>query len=113
MPRRIHLHPLRVDELARRYRAATEPHKRRRWQILWLLARRQTAVQIAVRIAASTGSTAAWIGRIARRYNDGRLEGMTNRHHAVRVPWQFVMCSGAQQHLIAERISLWRQWRHW
>ena len=68
---------LSVDDLARRYRAAKEPHERSWWQILWLLARGQTAVQI----AQSTGYTARWIGQLAKRYNDEGPAGMTNRQH--------------------------------
>jgi hypothetical protein len=64
--RRIHLVPhLEVDELERRYRAAKEPHERSWWQILWQLARGQTATQI----AETTGYSPYWIGQIARRYN--------------------------------------------
>ncbi len=47
---------LSVDELERRYRAAHEPHERTWWQILWLLARGQTATAI----AESTGYTRYW-----------------------------------------------------
>jgi hypothetical protein len=49
MPRHIRLEPhLAVDELERRYRAAKEPHERSWYQILWLLAKGQTARDIAV-----------------------------------------------------------------
>ena len=62
MARRIRLAThLSVEELEQRYRAAHEPHKRTWWQIVWLLARGQTAT----RIAESTGYTRSWIGRIA------------------------------------------------
>jgi hypothetical protein len=54
---------LSVDELEGRYRRAQEPHERRWWQILWLLARGWTARQV----AESTGSSAYWIGQLARR----------------------------------------------
>jgi hypothetical protein len=48
MSRRIRLAAhLEVNELERRYWAAKEPHERRWWQILWQLARGQTATQIA------------------------------------------------------------------
>jgi hypothetical protein len=48
MARRIRLEPhLTVDELERRYRAAKDPHARSWYQILWLLARGQTARAIA------------------------------------------------------------------
>ena len=46
----MHLSP---EALERRYRAAQEPHARSWWQILWLLAKGQTATAI----AESTGYT--------------------------------------------------------
>ncbi len=76
MPRRIHREPhLSVDELERRYRGAQEPHERSWYQILWLLARGQTATAI----AASTGYSRYWIGQVARRYNQEGPAGMQNR----------------------------------
>src|SRR5260221_2156334 len=83
---------LSVDDLEKRCRAAHEPHERSWWQILWLLARGQTATAI----AESTGYTRAWIGQIAKRYNAAGPAGMVNRQHttswrAPRLP------SGAQQ----------------
>src|SRR5690348_5052284 len=78
MARRIRLTThLSVEELERRYRAAHEPHERTWWQILWLLARGQTATAI----AASTGYTRTWIGQIAKRYNTEGPAGMVNRQH--------------------------------
>jgi hypothetical protein len=76
MPRRIRLEPhLTVDELERRYRGAKEPHERSWFQILWLLAKGQTATAI----AASTGYSRYWIGQVARRYNAEGPTGMHNR----------------------------------
>jgi transposase len=76
MARRIRLAThLSVDELEQRYRAAHEPHERTWWQILWLLARGQTATAI----AQSTGYTRTWIGQIAKRYNTEGPAGMVNR----------------------------------
>jgi transposase len=78
MARRIHLAPhLSVDELARRYRGAKEPHERSWWQIVWLLTRGQTAREI----AESTGYSRYWIGQIAKRYNAEGPAGMRNRQH--------------------------------
>src|SRR5215472_9862132 len=85
MSRRIRLAPhLEGDELERRYRAAKEPHERSWWQILWQLARGQTAAQI----AETTGYSQYWIGRIARRYNHEGPAGMVNRSptHSHRAP---------------------------
>src|SRR5260221_914929 len=78
MGRHIHLAThLSVDDLEKRYRAAHEPHERSWWQILWLLARGQTATAI----AESTGYTRAWIGQIAKRYNAAGPAGIVNRQH--------------------------------
>lgn len=78
MARRIRLAThLSVDELEKRYRTAHEPHERSWWQILWLLARGQTATAI----AESTGYTRTWIGQIAKRYNTEGPVGMVNRQH--------------------------------
>ena len=66
---------LSIEELEGRYRRAQEPHERSWWQILWLLARGQTARQV----AESTGYSAYWIGQLARRYNTQGPEAMRNR----------------------------------
>src|SRR5712691_9580576 len=93
MGRHIHLAThLSVDDLEQRYRAAHEPHERSWWQMLWLLARGQTATAI----ADSTGYTRAWIGQIAKRYNAEGPAGMVNRQRTTswRAPR---MLSAAQQ----------------
>jgi transposase len=93
MARRIRLAThLSVEELEQRYRAAYEPHERTWWQILWLLARGQTATAI----AEVTGYTRSWIGQIAKRYNAEGPEGMRNKQHTTswRAPR---MLSGEQQ----------------
>jgi transposase len=92
MARRIRLAThLSVDELEQRYRAAHEPHERTWWQILWLLARGQTATAIAER----TGYTASWIGQIAKRYNTEGPVGMVNRQHTTS--WRAPRMLSAQQ----------------
>jgi len=93
MSRRIYLAThLSVADLEQRYRAAHEPHERSWWQILWLLARGQTAIAI----GDSTGYTPAWIGQIAKRYNAQGPDGMVNRRRTTswRAPR---MLSAAQQ----------------
>src|SRR5580765_7361368 len=78
MSRSIHLATdLSIAELEQRYRAAKEPHERTWWQILWLLARGQTARAV----AQSTGYSPYWIGQIAKRYNEQGAAGMINRQH--------------------------------
>ncbi len=84
MGRRLRLEPrLTVDELARHYRAAKEPHERSWWQILWLLSQGRTATEV----AASTGYSRYWIGQLVRRSNMGGPEAMrhcqyTHSHRA-------------------------------
>ena len=93
MGRHIHLAThLSVEDLEQRYRAAHEPQERSWWQMLWLLARGQTATAI----ADSTGYTRAWIGQIAKRYNEQGPAGMVNRQHTTswRAPR---LLSAAQQ----------------
>jgi transposase len=68
---------LSVVDLEQRYRAAHEPHERSWWQILWLLARGQTATAI----ADTTGYNRAWIGQSAKRSNAQGPDGMVNRQH--------------------------------
>ena len=74
-----------------RYRAAHEPHERTWWQIIWLLARGQTATTI----AESTGYTASWIGQIAKRYNTEGPDGMVNRQHTTS--WRAPRMLSAEQ----------------
>jgi transposase len=93
MGRHIHLAThLSIADLEQRYRAAHEPHERNWWQILWLMARGQTATAS----ADSTGYTRAWIGQIAKRYNEQGPGAMVNRQHTTswRAPR---MLSGVQQ----------------
>ncbi|HEX8982648.1 MAG TPA: winged helix-turn-helix domain-containing protein [Ktedonobacterales bacterium] len=93
MGRHIHLAThLSIVDLEQRYRASYEPHERSWWQILWLLARGRTATAI----ADSTGYTRAWIGQIAKRYNEQGPAALVNRQHTTswRAPR---MLSAAQQ----------------
>src|SRR6478735_5215848 len=76
MARRIRLQPhLSEAELERRYRRAKEGTVRGWWQILWLLARGQTAKDI----AESTGYSRYWIGQIAKRYNAEGPAGLRDK----------------------------------
>jgi transposase len=58
---------LSVDELANRYRKATDPIERSHFQIVWLLAQGKRVSEV----AAATGYCANWIRILARRYNQG------------------------------------------
>jgi transposase len=91
---------LSVADLEQRYRAAHEPHERSWWQILWLLARGQTATTI----ADSTGYSRYWIGQIAKRYNAEGPAGMQNRQHTTswRAPR---MLSAAQQEELRQALA--------
>ena len=92
MARRIRLAThLSVAELEQRYRTAHEPHERTWWQMLWLLARGQTATAI----AQSTGYTRTWIGPIAKRYNTEGSAGMVHRHHTTS--WRAPRMLSAEQ----------------
>jgi transposase len=92
MARRIRLAThLSVEELEQRYRAAHEPHERTWWQIVWLLARGQTAT----RIAEITGYTRTWIGQIAKRYNTEGPAGMVNRQRTTS--WRAPRMLSAEQ----------------
>src|SRR5262249_51654761 len=59
------------------YRTAKEPHERRWWQILWLLAQGRTATEL----AGVPGYSAYWIGQLAKRHNEQGPAGMRNRQH--------------------------------
>lgn|SRR5512146_2099878 len=101
MGRHIHLAThLSVADLERRYRAAHEPHERSWWQILWLLAKGQTATAI----VETTGYTRAWIGQIAKRYTIEGPEGMVNRQRTTswRAPR---MLSAAQQEELRQALA--------
>ncbi|HEV2458775.1 MAG TPA: helix-turn-helix domain-containing protein, partial [Ktedonobacterales bacterium] len=106
MARRLHLQPhLSVDELARRYQAAKEPHERTWWQILWLLAQGHTATEL----SAVTGYRAYWIGQIAKRYNEQGLAGMVNRRHTTPYRPPPVLSEDLQEELrrlLAEAAAL-------
>src|SRR5215470_12752012 len=91
---------LSLAELEHRYRAASEPHERSWWQILWLLARGQTATAV----AEITGYHRAWIGQIAKRYNEQGPAAMVNRQHTTswRAPR---MLSTAQQEALRTALA--------
>lgn len=69
-----------TNELATRYRSASDPIERSRWHFLWLLRRGFTATTI----AEITGYSAYWIGQIARRYNVHGADGVRDRRHHTR-----------------------------
>ena len=56
---------LSVDDLAHRYRKATDPIERSHFQIIWLLAQGKRTGEV----AECTGYCINWIRILARRYN--------------------------------------------
>ena len=91
---------LSIADLEQRYRVAHEPHERSWWQILWLLARGQTATAS----ADSTGDNRGWIGQIAKRYNEQGPDAMVNRQHTTswRAPR---MLSAPQQQELRQALA--------
>jgi transposase len=78
MPRQIKLeNHLSTDELATRYRLATDPVARSHFQILWLLAQGKTSAQV----TELTGYCPDWIRKLTRRYNEGGVAAMGDRRH--------------------------------
>jgi transposase len=93
MARRIKLTTkLRVDELERRYRRASEGMERSHWQIIWLLAQGHPAYVV----ARMTGYSAYWIGQVARRFNDEGADGLVN-HRRVSRPSPLALLSTPEQ----------------
>jgi transposase len=81
MPNRIRLHPFVTEHaLHERYRPAPDPVARSRWQVLWLLARGLTATAS----ARVRGSSAYWIGQIARRSTAAGPDGVRDRRRWAR-----------------------------
>src|SRR5258705_3001964 len=101
MSRHLHLAThLSVAALEQRSRAAHEPPERSWWQILWLLARGQTATAI----ADTTGYPRGWIGQIAKRDNEQGPDALVNRQHttSLRAPR---MRSAQQQEALRQALT--------
>lgn len=69
---------LSLDDLERRYRAASEPVARSHWQIVWLLARGSPTAAV----ADVTGYSETWVREVARRYREGGPGALGDRRHA-------------------------------
>jgi transposase len=99
MPNRIRLHPYPTNHgLHERYRQTHDPVERSRWHFLWLLARGLTATAI----ARVTGSSAYWIGQIARRYNRAGPDGVRDQRRPGRAREPLL----TQEHQAARRAAL-------
>jgi transposase len=78
MPKRLELSPHATrEELERRYRKAKDPVERSHLQIVWLLSEGRTTQEV----CEVTGYSLGWVRKIARRYNEGGLQGLGDRRH--------------------------------
>jgi len=78
MPRTTKLEEhLTVEELGNHYREAKDPVERSHAQIVWLIARGESAK----RAAGITGYSARWVSEVVRRYNEGGPEALGDRRH--------------------------------
>src|SRR5680860_1022478 len=66
-----------LDELAQRYRRATDAVARSHWQILWLLVGGASSAEV----ARVTRYSVNWIREIARRYREEGPAGIGDRRH--------------------------------
>ncbi len=66
-----------TQELERRYRKAKDPVQRSHLQIIWLLNEGRTTGEV----SEVTGYSSGWVRKIARRYNEGGLQGLGDRRH--------------------------------
>jgi transposase len=85
MSRRIRVEGhLSTEELQQRYRSATHPAEKMHWQVLWLVAKGDSAEEV----AEVTTYTADWVRMLVRRYNRGGPEAVLDgrRGHSGRRP---------------------------
>jgi len=68
---------LTLDELAQRYRRATDAVARSQWQMVWLLASGAATAEV----ARVTRYSPNWIREIARRYREEGPAGIGDRRH--------------------------------
>jgi transposase len=78
MAGKVYLAPhLSIEELERRYKAATDGIERSHLQIIWLLSQGHAARTV----ASVTGYSPTWISKIVWRYNDHGVAGLGDRRH--------------------------------
>lgn len=85
MSRRIRVEGhLSTEELQKRYRSAAHPAEKMHWQVLWLVAKGESAEEV----AEVTTYTADWVRTLVRRYNRGGPEAVLDgrRGHSGRRP---------------------------
>ena len=71
---------LSADELAARYRAASDPVRRSQPHMIWLL----TSGRPLAEVAAVTGYSTRWVREVVKRYNGAGPDGLGDRRHANR-----------------------------
>ena len=71
---------LSADELAARYRAASDPVRRSQLHMIWLL----TSGRPLAEVAAVTGYSTRWVREVVKRYNGAGPDGLGDRRHANR-----------------------------
>ena len=100
MPRTVKLEEhLSIEELGARYREAKDPVERSHAQIVWLLARGESAK----RAAQITGYSARWVSEVVRRYNEGGPEALGDRRH--ENPGGRFLLDEAQRRELAEALG--------
>lgn len=85
MSRRIRVEGhLSTDELQQRYRSATHPAEKMHWQVLWLVAKGESAEEA----AGVTTYTTNWVRELVRRYNRSGPQAVQDgrRGHSGRRP---------------------------
>jgi transposase len=68
---------LSADELAARYRAASDPVLRSQLQMVWLLVSGRPLAEV----AAATGYSTRWVREVVKRYNAAGPDGLGDRRH--------------------------------
>jgi transposase len=71
---------LSAEELAARYRAASDPVLRSQVQMIWLLVAGRSLAEA----AEVTGYSTRWVRAVVRRYNEDGPDGLGDRRHANR-----------------------------
>jgi transposase len=100
MPKRRQIAPhLNIDELGRRYRRASDPVERSHYQILWLIARGQSAAEV----AQVTGYSLPWLRTIVRRYNQAGVTTLIDRRH--QHPGGRLLLTSVQQATLVQALQ--------
>ena len=95
MPRTTKLEGrMTVGELKTLYRGAKEPTERAHAQVVWLLARGESAK----RAAEIAGYSARWVSEVARRYNEGG-SGALGDHRRANPGGRFLLDEGQRSEL--------------